>query len=203
MIFYDCVAGFEAGRNPYSCFKRKCGQGDCVGGREVMNTGGLSGGEENSQSYYSDSSSIPSSFSDCEDIPIQELQFSGHQTSFSDELKLLLARDKGAAEDPVFENGNSVPLSHGAPVSQSGQFIGAIVEPGSESGSVPIISPGKEFHHLPLSPTSSSSAGHQTASVSKFAFSLYASGPLKKSYDMCQEHGRLILAFDTHVRIHI
>ncbi|XP_070207967.1 histone-lysine N-methyltransferase ASH1L-like isoform X2 [Littorina saxatilis] len=129
-----------------------------------MNTGGLSGGEENSQSYYSDSSSIPSSFSDCEDLPIQELQFSGHQTSFSDELKLLLARDKGAAEDPVFENGNSVPLSHGAPVSQSGQFIGAIVEPGSERGSVPIISPGKEFHHLPLSPTSSSSAGHQTAS---------------------------------------
>ena len=82
-----------------------------------MNTGDPSFGEENSQSYCSDSSSIPSSLSDCEGVPLQDLQFSVGSQSFSDKLKWFIAHDKAAQQSP--EDGNNVPLPSGAPLNQS------------------------------------------------------------------------------------
>lgn len=83
-----------------------------------MNTGDLSSGEENSQSYCSDSSSIPSTLSDCEGVPVQDLQFPLQSNSFGDDLNLFVARNHLPTGLPSVEDGNSVPLTHGTTVNQ-------------------------------------------------------------------------------------
>ena len=82
-----------------------------------MNTGDPSSGEENSQSYCSDSSSIPSTLSDCEGVPVHELPFSLQNSLFSSNLKFV-AHGNASTGLPSVEDGNSVPPSHGATVNQ-------------------------------------------------------------------------------------
>lgn len=82
-----------------------------------MNTGDPSSGEENSQSYCSDSSSIPSTLSDCEGVPVHDLPFSLQSNLFGADLKFV-AHSNTSTDLPSAEDGSSVPPSHGATVNQ-------------------------------------------------------------------------------------
>ncbi|XP_076465119.1 uncharacterized protein LOC143296954 isoform X2 [Babylonia areolata] len=111
-----------------------------------MNTGDPSIDEENSQSCCSDSSSIPSTLSDCEGVPLLDLPFSVQNSSFSHDLRWFTANDKSEPGLASVEDGNSLPLSLGAPLNPS-HLPGVEAEP-SLRESVKLASLERDLLHL-------------------------------------------------------